>query len=172
MNTSRWLQRYDAVNQSLTIFLALPVALYLAMDSATSQQTAEALRYLQVKVPPLLHQPVIGIICGSGLKGLADAVLPEPRFEIPYADIPHFPQSTVHGHASKLLFGILEPGALPVVLMVGRVHFYEGHSIQSITFPIRLMKRLGVDTIIGKAAHQSVSVIIDRLSKSRTPLVV
>lgn len=90
----RWLQRHDAVNQSLTIFLALPVALYLAMDSATSQQTAEALRYLQVKVPPLLHQPVIGIICGSGLKGLADVVLPEPRFEIPYADIPHFPQST------------------------------------------------------------------------------
>ena len=59
-----------------------------------SEQTAEALRCLQTRVPPKLHQPVIGIICGSGLNGLADAVLPEPRFEIPYTDIPHFPPST------------------------------------------------------------------------------
>lgn len=64
------------------------------MENATSQQTAEALRYLQAKVPPKLHQPVIGIICGSGLGDLADAVLPEPRYEIPYTDIPHFPPST------------------------------------------------------------------------------
>ena len=64
------------------------------MDSATSQQTAEALRYLQALVPPKLRQPAIGIVCGSGLNGLADAVLPDPRFEIPYTDIPHFPQST------------------------------------------------------------------------------
>lgn len=64
------------------------------MDNAISQQTAEALRFLQAKVPPKLHQPVIGIVCGSGLNGLADAVSPDPRFEIPYADIPYFPQST------------------------------------------------------------------------------
>ena len=59
-----------------------------------SAQTAEALRYLQKRLPPRLHQPIIGIICGSGLNGLADAVLPEPRFEIPYINIPHFPPST------------------------------------------------------------------------------
>ena len=59
-----------------------------------SQQAAEALRYLQERLPPRLHQPIIAIICGSGLNGLADAVLPEPRFEIPYTDIPHFPPST------------------------------------------------------------------------------
>ena len=64
------------------------------MDNATSQQTAEALRYLQANVPPQLHQPVIGIVCGSGLNGLADVVSPDLRFEIPYTDIPHFPQST------------------------------------------------------------------------------
>ena len=64
------------------------------MENATSQQTAEALHYLQAKVPSKLHQPVIGIICGSGMNGLADAVLPDPRFEIPYTDIPHFPPST------------------------------------------------------------------------------
>ena len=64
------------------------------MDTAISQQTEDALRYLQAKVPPKLLRPVIGIICGSGLSGLADTVLPEPRFETSYADIPHFPPST------------------------------------------------------------------------------
>ena len=64
------------------------------MENTISQQTAEALRYLQERLPPGLHQPIIGIICGSGLNGLADAVLPEPRFEIPYTDIPHFSRST------------------------------------------------------------------------------
>ena len=67
------------------------------MENAISQQIVEALQYLQAKVPSKLHQPVIGIICGSGLNGLAGAVLPEPRFEIPYADIPHFPLSTGMG---------------------------------------------------------------------------
>lgn len=141
------------------------------MDNAASQQTAEALRYLQAKIPPNLYRPVIGIICGSGLNGLADAVLPVPRYEIPYTDIPYFPPSTVHGHAGKLLFGRFDAEALPVVLMVGRVHYYEGHSIQSITFPIRLMKRLGVDTVIGKAAYRNVSVDIDGSFKSPMPLV-
>ena len=179
------------------------------MDKATSEQTVEALHYLQSKVPPNLHQPVIGVICGSGLDGLADAVLPNPRFEIPYMNIPHFPSSTgmdyakrlwacltcwiglVQGHAGKLLFGVFEPEGLPVVLMIGRVQFvitysqpllyrfttvwcfssfYEGHSIQSITFPIRLMKRLGVSTIIGRAARQYACVNIDD-SKSPMPLV-
>ena len=67
------------------------------MEDDLSQQIAEALRYLQVKVPPNLHQPIIGIICGSGLNALADAILPEPRCEIPYTDIPHFPPSTGMG---------------------------------------------------------------------------
>lgn len=132
--------------------LALTVALYLKMETTTSQQTEDALRYLQAKVPPELLRPVIGIICGSGLSGLADNVLLEPRFETSYADIPHFPPSTVHGHAGKLLFGKFESEASPVVLMVGRVHFYEGHSMRSITFPVRLMKRLGVDIIIATNA--------------------
>lgn len=64
------------------------------MENATSQQTAEATRYLQAKIPPKLHQPLIGIICGSGLHGLADAVLPDSRFEVLYTDIPYFPAST------------------------------------------------------------------------------
>ena len=64
------------------------------MENATSQQVAEALSYLQVKVPPRLYQPIICIVCGSGLNCLADAVLPDPRVEIQYTDIPHFAQST------------------------------------------------------------------------------
>lgn len=64
------------------------------MENVTSQHIAEALRYLQAKIPSKLHQPAIGIICGSGLNSLADAVRSEPRFEIPYVDIPHFPPST------------------------------------------------------------------------------
>lgn len=165
------------------------------MDNATlSKQAAEALTYLQSKVPAELHKPVIGIICGSGLNGLAESVLPEPRCEVSYANVPHFPLSTgkantsghcnmkttlmnklVPGHAGKLLFGLFELNEKPVVLMVGRVQsvfneslsysktwfmclrsYYEGHSIQSITFPIRLMKRLGVRTIIGMETHDSV----------------
>ena len=71
------------------------------MENATSQQIAEALRYLQEKLPPMLHHPVIGIICGSGLNGLADAVVSEPRFEIPYTDIPYFPPSTGTGEPRR-----------------------------------------------------------------------
>ena len=67
------------------------------MDNTTSQQTAEALRYLQAIIPLKLHQPVVGIICGSGLNSLADAVLPDTRCEIPYTDIPHFPPSAGMG---------------------------------------------------------------------------
>ena len=77
--------------------LALTVDLHLKMETATSQQTEDALRYLQAKVPLELLRPVIGIICGSGLSGLADNVLLEPRFETSYADIPHFPPSTGMG---------------------------------------------------------------------------
>ena len=71
------------------------------MENAIPQHIAEAFHYLQANVPPKLRQPVIGIICGSGLDGLANAVLPDSRHEIPYADIPHFPQSTGMGHVKQ-----------------------------------------------------------------------
>ncbi|KAK0513047.1 hypothetical protein JMJ35_005064 [Cladonia borealis] len=118
------------------------------MDNVLPQQAEQALQYLHARIPLELLSPVVGIICGSGLGGLAESVLPEPRAEIPYTNIPHFPQSTVQGHAGKLLFGLFECNRAPVVLMVGRVHYYEGHSMQSVTFPIRVMKRLGVGTLL------------------------
>lgn len=64
------------------------------MDEALPQHIDEALHHLQAKVPQELQRPRVGIICGSGLNGLADTVLPESRVEISYADIPHFPTST------------------------------------------------------------------------------
>lgn len=64
------------------------------MDGVVFQHATEALTYLNGRVPPALHGPTVGIICGSGLNGLADTVLPEPRHEVPYTDIPHFPEST------------------------------------------------------------------------------
>ena len=64
------------------------------MDAAVSHQVAEALDYLHKRVPKALRWPLVGIICGSGLNSLSDAVLPEPSYEIPYAHIPHFAKST------------------------------------------------------------------------------
>ena len=64
------------------------------MDNLLPQQAEQALQYLHARIPLKLLSPVVGIICGSGLGGLAESVLPESRAEIPYTDIPHFPQST------------------------------------------------------------------------------
>lgn len=88
--------------------------------------------------------PQVGIILGSGLGGLTDALTIEK--EIPYEHIPNFPSSTVEGHAGKLVFGTL--GGKNIVMMAGRFHFYEGYDMEAITFPIRVMKALGADTLI------------------------
>lgn len=88
--------------------------------------------------------PAVGIILGSGLGDLASEV--QDATVIPYAEIPHFPRSTVHGHAGRLLLGTLEN--TPVVMMQGRFHFYEGYSLQAITLPERVMHTLGAHTLI------------------------
>ena len=89
-------------------------------------------------------KPKIGIILGTGLGGLAAEITKE--VEIDYGDIPHFPVSTVESHHGKLLFGTL--AGKSVMAMQGRFHFYEGYSMQQITFPVRVMKFLGVDTLL------------------------
>ncbi|SFJ28918.1 purine-nucleoside phosphorylase [Thermoflavimicrobium dichotomicum] len=89
-------------------------------------------------------QPRIGLILGSGLGVLAEEI--QDPVTIPYGQIPHFPISTVEGHAGQLVIGTLENQ--PVVVMQGRFHLYEGHELASVTFPIRVMKELGVDTIL------------------------
>ncbi len=88
--------------------------------------------------------PVAGIVLGSGLGSFTKEM--EVHFEILYADIPHFPVSTVEGHSGKLIFGKL--GGKLVVAMAGRFHYYEGYSTQDVVFPIRVMKQLGIETLL------------------------
>ena len=88
--------------------------------------------------------PKIGIILGTGLGGLAKDIAVETT--IPYGDIPGFPLSTVESHAGQLLVGSL--GGKPVIAMQGRFHRYEGYDLQQVTFPVRVMRALGVETLI------------------------
>lgn len=88
--------------------------------------------------------PRIGIILGTGLGGLEADIAKDVT--IPYGELPHFPVSTVESHAGKLLCGKL--GGKEVVAMAGRFHQYEGYSLQQVTFPVRVLKAIGVDTLI------------------------
>lgn len=88
--------------------------------------------------------PTVGLILGSGLGVLGDQI---PGADaIPYADIPGFPVSTVEGHAGRLVLG--ELGGKSVVIMQGRFHYYEGYTMDEVVFPVRVMKLLGVDTLV------------------------
>ncbi len=97
--------------------------------------------------------PGIGLILGSGLGVLAEQI--QQPIILPYADIPEFPVSTVEGHAGQLVFG--ELCGKKVVAMQGRFHYYEGYSMEQVTFPVRVMKLLGVETIIVTNAAGSVN---------------
>ncbi|EPS26082.1 hypothetical protein PDE_01018 [Penicillium oxalicum 114-2] len=116
-------------------------------DISSFDRANEAVTFLRSTLPEGLQAPKVAIVCGSGLGGLADTVQKEGRAEYDYASIPHFPRPTVAGHAGKLVFGLLGQ-RIPAVLMVGRAHFYEGHEMDKVTFPIRVFKQLGVDTVV------------------------
>lgn len=90
------------------------------------------------------YNPKVAIILGSGLGDLVNFV--EEKEEIKYEDIPHFPVSTVAGHAGKLVFGKINN--VEVLLMQGRFHFYEGYSMKEVTYPIYVMKQLGIENLI------------------------
>ncbi|MCB0550485.1 MAG: purine-nucleoside phosphorylase [Phaeodactylibacter sp.] len=104
-------------------------------------QIQEALHYIRTQTD---FQPRYGIVLGTGLSGLAEEI--DTVAEISYGDIPHFPTSTVKGHKGKLVFGHL--GGKPVVAMAGRFHYYEGYTAKQITFPVRVMKFLGIELLI------------------------
>ncbi len=89
-------------------------------------------------------QPIVGIILGSGLNGLADSVQKPVR--IPYSAIPNFPVSTVHGHVGQFVIGELE--GKPVLVMQGRIHYYEGYTMGEVTLPVRVMQRMGIPGMI------------------------
>ncbi|EFZ36951.1 purine nucleoside phosphorylase I, inosine and guanosine-specific [Hoylesella oralis ATCC 33269] len=91
----------------------------------------------------MVTSPKTAIILGTGLGQLASEIT--ESYEFPYSDIPNFPVSTVEGHAGKLIFGRL--GGKDIMAMEGRFHYYEGYSMKEVTFPIRVMYELGIETL-------------------------
>lgn len=112
------------------------------MINDTHTKLNAAVNFLQDKLSGF--QPEIGLILGSGLGALGDEV--ENPIVVPYEQIPNFPQSTVEGHAGQLVMGTLK--GKKVLVMQGRFHYYEGYSIQDVTLPVKVMKKLGVDKLI------------------------
>ena len=106
------------------------------------ERATEAARFITAKSPA--RMPRAAIVLGSGLGGVADAI--QEAVEIPYDEIPFFMRSTVEGHAGKLIVGSL--GGVDVVAMKGRFHYYEGWTMQETTFPVRVMKALGIQRLI------------------------
>ncbi len=105
---------------------------------------AEARDFILSCLPIAGARPHIALVLGSGLGAFADR-LDTPVF-IPFKDIPHFPQSTVEGHSGRLVIGAID--GVPVAVMQGRVHGYEGYSPQQVTFPVRVLGLLGIKTMI------------------------
>lgn len=101
----------------------------------------DAIDYLK---PQIQHPPKIGLILGTGLGDFSQQIKQDAS--IAYKAIPHFPDSTVESHAGQLVFGTLNE--IPIVAMEGRFHFYEGYSMKEVTFPVRVMHALGIDTLI------------------------
>lgn len=144
------------------------------MHSTISLKIEEARSYIVSKTKV---KPELGLILGSGLGVLAELI--EEAVVLNYSDIPHFPVSTVFGHAGELVLG--KVGGKNVVLMKGRFHMYEGYSAEEVTFPVRVMKALGIQTLIVTNAAGGVNesyevgdlmVISDHINlTSRSPLM-
>lgn len=113
-------------------------------------QFKESVAYIQSRTKV---QPTIGIILGTGLGGLVKEI--EIIDEIEYKDIPNFPVSTVESHKGKLIFGKL--GGKQVVAMQGRFHYYEGYNMKQVTFPVRVMKLLGIQRLFVSNASGGVN---------------
>lgn len=113
----------------------------------TIEQTAQ---YLRERTS---IKPVTAVILGSGLGNFAEGMQVESRMA--YKDIPHFPVSTVEGHKGELLFGTM--GGKEIMCMQGRFHYYEGYSMQQVTFPVRVMKALGVELLVVTNASGAVN---------------
>jgi purine-nucleoside phosphorylase len=124
------------------------------MDSSCFDQVSEAAAWLRTRLGGLTRGagsragfgagPGVGIVLGSGLGAAADSVT--DAVVVPYADIPHFPQATVEGHSGRLVAGLL--GRSPVVILQGRVHYYEGYTPAEVTFPMRVLGALGIRAAI------------------------
>ncbi|MBP3682662.1 MAG: purine-nucleoside phosphorylase [Rikenellaceae bacterium] len=120
--------------------------------------------------------PQVGIILGTGLGGLAESI--DVKYSIDYSSIPNFPVSTVEGHKGHLIFG--ELGGKNVVAMQGRFHYYEGYTMQQVTFPVRVMKLLGIKTLFVSNASGGINtsfrtgdlmIITDHINLMPNPLI-
>jgi purine-nucleoside phosphorylase len=111
-------------------------------ESKIFERSTEAAAFVKSKLGGL--SPKLAIVLGSGLGAVAEAV--ESPIVIPYTEIPHFPHSTAPGHGGRMVAGTL--GGVPVLVMQGRVHFYEGYTPQQVTFPMRVLGRFGIKTVI------------------------
>ena len=121
-------------------------------------------------------RPEAGIILGTGLGDFAEQI--EARYSLDYKDIPGFPVSTVEGHKGRMIFGSLE--GRQVVAMQGRFHFYEGYSMQQVTFPVRVMQQLGIRVLFVSNASGGINtsfrvgdlmVITDHINLMPNPLI-
>ncbi len=114
------------------------------------EQVQETVSYIKAKTN---FTPEYGVILGSGLGSFTDDI--QIEFTLPYGEIPNFPVSTVQGHKGALVFGTI--GDKKVVAMQGRFHFYEGYSMKEVTFPVRVMKYLGVEKLVVSNASGGVN---------------
>ena len=114
------------------------------------EQVQETVSFIKAKTN---FTPEYGVILGSGLGSFTDDI--QIEFTLPYTEIPNFPVSTVQGHKGALVFGTI--GTKKVVAMQGRFHFYEGYSMKEVTFPVRVMKYLGVEKLIVSNASGGVN---------------
>lgn len=143
------------------------------MEMISTVQYQEAAAYLASRIQGELK---IAIVLGSGLGSLADQI--EDPIVIPYADIPHFVRSTVAGHKGNFICGRL--GGKMVLAMQGRFHYYEGYTMQQVTFPVRVMKLLGVENLLVSNAAGGINpsfklgdlmIIRDHINMLPNPLI-
>ena len=122
------------------------------------------------------YNPTVGIILGTGLGGLVDNI--EVAYSIPYSEIPNMPVSTVEGHAGRLIFGTV--GGVKVVAMQGRFHYYEGYTMKQVTFPVRVLAKLGINYLFVSNASGGINtsfcvgdlmIITDHINLLPNPLI-
>jgi len=114
------------------------------------KKIVETTEFIHNAVP---FKPEIGVILGTGLGGLVQEI--DVKFELNYSDIPNFPVSTVESHSGKLIFGTL--GGKNIIAMQGRFHYYEGYNMKEVTFPVRVMKMLGIKNLFVSNASGGVN---------------
>lgn len=111
------------------------------MPQELLQHLEESVNYIKSRTS---LRPRVGITLGSGLSAFADQI--EVNYRIPYAEIPHFAPPTIEGHPGQLVIGTLQ--GVPLAILQGRIHYYEGHSMQDVAYPTRVLARLGIETLI------------------------